>query len=283
MERTYSFGERKNLVGILSNPENRSEEQCHPLIMILNAGFVHRCGPFRMNTELANTLSKSGFTVFRFDLAGIGDSEKPAEDSRSYKKRNLDDVGEAIEFLTSKTDIEKIIIIGLCTGADLAHRALVKYSQITSAVLMDGYGYPTTRFHVNRYSPVIMTPTRLLRALNKLSKKLIFSKKENNEYQKAEAYIWELPDRKQYIKDMQNNHKAKKKQLYIFSGGVKDYYNYQQQFYDGFKRYDFINDVTVKYLESSDHTYILLEQRNKLFNIVTEWLIEHEKTSTTKY
>ena len=277
MESIYTFGKKNNLVGFLSSPDKTTGMEQLPLVLILNAGVVHRAGPFRMNTELARTLAKSGYPVFRFDLAGIGDSEKVVADARHYKQRNLDDVGEAIQFLSEKLGHENIVVTGLCTGADLSHRALVKYPQVCNAILMDGYGYPTGRFYVKRYLPVSLDLKRLFSASFRILKKLFPSSSEKLSTQGVDTYIWELPPKEQYIEEMQQIHQDAKKQLYIYSGGVKEYYNYQQQFYEGFNQYSFVDDVTVEYLEATDHTYILLEHRARLFKIVLDWLATHVK------
>ena len=43
-------------------------------VVLLNAGLIHRSGPFRLYTRLARKLAKSGYIVLRFDLPGIGDA-----------------------------------------------------------------------------------------------------------------------------------------------------------------------------------------------------------------
>ncbi|HEY5972738.1 MAG TPA: hypothetical protein VIT22_12400, partial [Pseudoxanthomonas sp.] len=44
-------------------------------VVLLNAGLIHRVGPFRLYVRLARELAESGFDVLRFDLPGIGDGQ----------------------------------------------------------------------------------------------------------------------------------------------------------------------------------------------------------------
>ena len=154
MEKAYLFGEQKNLLGVLSDPNSSSIDKNLPIIIILNSGLVHHVGPFRMSVDISRILTPLGYRVFRFDLSGIGDSKKRAQDSMLSTERNLSDVGETIEFLKNKYTECKFITLGLCTGADLAHRSAVKYKEVIGTIMLDGYAYPTTRHYLGRYSPM---------------------------------------------------------------------------------------------------------------------------------
>lgn len=71
---------------------------------------------------------------------------------------------------------------------------------------------------------------------------------------------------------MQQLHDGGVRQLYVYTGGVKNYYNYANQFHDCFRGYDFAGDVEVKYLEHVDHTFILISYRAHLFDLTKSWL-----------
>ena len=71
MDKAFLFGEKQNLVGILSEPDNQRESNDKPLVLILNSGLVHRPGPLRVNKEFSLYLAEQGFASFRFDLSGI--------------------------------------------------------------------------------------------------------------------------------------------------------------------------------------------------------------------
>ncbi len=273
MDKAFLFGEKQNLVGILSEPESEQQNQDRPLVLILNSGLVHRPGPLRMNKEFSLYLAEAGFASFRFDLSGIGDSEKLASNSQSFKDRNLQDVGEAIEFIKEKVAPAKIIVMGLCTGADLAHRAAVKYEDITGSILLDGYGYPTRRFYIKRYAPILASPKRMLGLIGRIMMKFLpVGRKSGSGESGADAYYWELPDKQDYIDDMESLHNKGNKHLYIYTSGVREYYNYAQQFVDTFNSHAFCSDVEVEYFAYSDHIYALLEQRNKAFLAMTNWI-----------
>ena len=270
VEKTFLFGKNRNLIGILSQPsENNISER--PVVLILNAGLVHRPGPFRINTELSREIMKEGYTVLRFDQSGIGDSEKIPQDRRTYAERNLDDVGEALDCIKEKCGDKKVIVIGLCTGADYAHKAASKYDVITGAVLLDGYGYPTTKFYIKRYLPILFAPKRIFNLLLKLLSKVLPFIKTTGE-NGVEAYFWELPPKNSYIEDMERLSKNNTRHLYVYTGGVIEYYNYENQFHDAFKEHDFRKTVDVIYNGASDHTYILQSHRMKLFKDIKNWI-----------
>jgi hypothetical protein len=43
-------------------------------VILFNAGFIHRSGPFRLHARLSRQLADAGHAAFRFDAPGIGDS-----------------------------------------------------------------------------------------------------------------------------------------------------------------------------------------------------------------
>jgi len=274
MEKTFLFGEKNNLVGISSEPHGTVLREGKPFIIILNAGLVHHPGPFRMNKEFSMLLSDNGYASFRFDTSGVGDSKMRVMDNMLAKDRNLSDVGEAIAYVQEKFEPSGIIIIGLCTGADLAHRAAIKYSEVSGAILLDGYGYPTNRFYFKRYAPILISPKRMFNVLYRVVLRVlpVGGKDKCQAESGVEAYYWELPNKQDYIADMGQMFNEGKKHLYVYSSGVSEYYKYENQYADAFSAYPFSSAVTVKHLVYSDHVYTLLEQRNNLFEIMLGWI-----------
>ena len=148
MEHAYAFGSSAQLVGILTDATPALSSNGLPIILLLNAGLKHRVGPFRLHVDLARELAGLGFPVFRFDLSGIGDSNSHKDD-RSREDQILSDIQEAMTFVSSHKGINKFIVMGLCTGADNAHKISLRDERVSGAVFLDGYCYPTAGYYLS--------------------------------------------------------------------------------------------------------------------------------------
>jgi len=56
-ETAYNFGAQGNLVGIATTPAADASRTDLPAVLLLNAGLVHRVGPYRLYTDLARRLA----------------------------------------------------------------------------------------------------------------------------------------------------------------------------------------------------------------------------------
>ena len=99
-EQIIQFSKRRGLVGVVSMPGSNNNPDKKPAVLILNAGLVHRVGPYRMHTVLARRLAEMGHLVFRFDLSNIGDSQNSNADL-PYREQTIQDVKAAMD--SSKT------------------------------------------------------------------------------------------------------------------------------------------------------------------------------------
>jgi len=148
-ERPVFFGSRHRLFGILHRPSPdvaRSERSNLaaprgdlPGIIMLNAGCVHRMGAHRLYVQLARRWARLGFSVLRLDLSGIGDSPAAdgCEENLTYPRDRLHDVEEAMAYLRVEASLNKFILIGLCSGADIAFQLGFKGSGIAGVVMMN--------------------------------------------------------------------------------------------------------------------------------------------------
>tara|TARA_R110001599_G_C12118197_1_gene648638 strand:- start:6 stop:755 length:750 start_codon:yes stop_codon:yes gene_type:complete len=87
--------------------------------------------------QLANLLSRKGYTVMRFDYPGTGDSYGEGKDI-SYKEW-LEQAQSALDFLKNETKYEHIHLIGLRLGALVAAELAEKNACIKKLVLWDPY------------------------------------------------------------------------------------------------------------------------------------------------
>lgn len=136
-ETIATFGKTRSLVGILTHPENRSNEDL-PAVIMLNSGILHRVGPGRLYVKMARALAARGFRVLRFDLSGIGDSRNSDEEG-SFDERTADELDQAMNYLGAEFQAQNFILTGICSGAKIAYDAQCRDSRVVGAVPINMY------------------------------------------------------------------------------------------------------------------------------------------------
>ena len=135
-EEAVLFGETKSLVGILTEPANLHPQQPRPAVILLNPGIVHRVGPGRIYVNIARTLAKMGFVVFRFDFSGIGDSPV-RQDNLPFEKSAVSDAQQAMDALQSERGIDQFILLGGCSGAVISMETAGCDPRVLGAILIN--------------------------------------------------------------------------------------------------------------------------------------------------
>jgi dienelactone hydrolase len=138
-EEAVQFGGKTALLGIISGPMNRAARNSLGVIL-LNAGGLHRVGPNRLYVNLARRLAELGFVALRFDFAGFGDSE-PRSENIPFSRGAVSDVRAAMDFLTTTTGLERFILVGICSGAEVSFEVAQQDTRVAGAVLINGRGY----------------------------------------------------------------------------------------------------------------------------------------------
>ncbi len=268
-EVIHNYGADNNLNGIASIPENINKKAA---VLLFNAGVLHKVSAFDINIAFKKTLSDEGALVFRFDLSGMGDSLK-ASQNLTLEEQIMCDLSQTMDMLEDKYNIHEFIVIGLCTGADNAHKISALDQRVMGVVWLDGYAYPTAEFkklNTARHLKAAMKPDKLFRFI----KRKIF--KPNDVVSNAEDnYVWKLPDKEKYRAEMKKIFERGCKSLYFYSGGVNDYYLYENQFYDSFKGEDFLTSIDVEYNCDADHLYVIKRHRFAMLLRLTAWVEKH--------
>lgn len=276
IERAYNFGPGKSLVGIWTEPAGFVDARSVPVTLCLNAGLLHRVGPSRLYVQLCRRLAALGYPTFRFDFSGIGDSDGLG-DGLAYEARMVRDVKAAMDFLATRFGAARFIPLGLCSGADAAHRTAVADQRVTAAVFLDGYVYPTLGYYRRRYGRQLFNPKKWLSVAARLWTA------SNPVSADETAYRLDLggcfPPRHQVQRDLEQLVERGVRLLYVYSGGFENYYNYHEQFRDTFRGVDFADRLRVDYLVDVDHTFILESDRRCLIDLVTAWMREHDKAN----
>jgi dienelactone hydrolase len=142
MESTVSFksGETE-LRGILHTPDRERREVG---VVLLCPGYKHRVGQNRLYIRIARNLSTEGYYVLRFDFHGLGESEGEIERCMFGEFWRFVQTGgfvsdtlAAVDFLKTKTDVSRVVLMGLCGGAITGLIAGAREPRVDGLVLMN--------------------------------------------------------------------------------------------------------------------------------------------------
>jgi pimeloyl-ACP methyl ester carboxylesterase len=143
-EEAVLFGDAGRLSGVITDPAPGGAIPNAPAAVLLHAGRIHRVGPNRTYVSLARALAASGFTVLRFDLSGIGESDARRDDT-PFREAEMQDVAEALDFLESARGINRFVLMGLCSGGSLSAIYAIYDDRVSGAVLINIERYPISR------------------------------------------------------------------------------------------------------------------------------------------
>jgi pimeloyl-ACP methyl ester carboxylesterase len=234
-------------------------------------------GPFRMSVEIAEEIAKLSILALRIDQSGKGESPLRAGLSPADAARlDFDDAfGHLQQF-----GVERVVLIGLCSGAFDALRIAEEREHVCGLVLLDGYVERTLMWHVHHHSARIR---RLLaRGPFGVIRRIVASP-GNVSPEPPETILTDNRDLK-----LLAQYPAYKaflgrggKLLSIYSGGFY-LYNHQGQLsrYLGPRLAKL--GLTEVFFKDADHVYTLVAHRVRLIEAIRSWMIsEYEESSST--
>ena len=279
-EKVLTFGEGNQLVGVVTEPEGQKKIEDAPAVLILHSGMHHHVGPFRLHVVTARRLADCGYTVFRFDVAGMGDS--PARKDTGYDAdRTIADIRSAMDALTQKKGTRRFVMMGLCTGANNAHKVAVVDDRVDGCVFLSGYSYPTWQFYIRRYGAIVLNPGSAMSAVLKRVRNAGGIKTTgdvttvNRGARTSDGFHWwVLPPKHKTRSDFVKLVDRGVNMLFVFSGAESRRYNYNKQMEHSFPSVDFKGYLKVLINKDAHHAYLLSTDRDKLIKQVSHWLNE---------
>ena len=232
-EQGVVFGQYENLVGVLrSATGSSSSTRSDTAVLILTPGMLHSAGPFRLHRNLSKDLAMSGIPSLRFDLSGIGESLAigSTEDSLS---RAATEISWAIDFLHEQLGVERVVCFGLCSGADDALFAAQRDHRIVGLYSLDGCGYRTPKFHLNKVLRHVLPKVVSVRKWRAKLSGLFAANRQPPSLQIG-TDIREFPSQHAAEQQIEEMTARDIRMHFLYTGGVRDYYNYQDQFFDMF-------------------------------------------------
>jgi dienelactone hydrolase len=260
-EHACRFGRADHLIGMAGLPVATAGRIG---VIVLNAGLVHRIGPFRLHVEMTRRLNARGYPTLRFDLSTVGDSSA-SRVSLSREQQVCSDVSDAIALLREQAGCTRVVLVGLCSGAQNAHLVAHANAAVAGAIFLDGYAYRSLGFRLRHYLPRLLSPARVMRHL----KRRLRPADAGDE----SGFRVEFPPQARVRGELAGMLERGLKLCFIFSGGASGYFNHRRQFAECYGRKLAAHPgVRVHFLPEADHTYVLVDDRKRLLDTIERWL-----------
>jgi pimeloyl-ACP methyl ester carboxylesterase len=276
-ERAIRFGSNA-MVGVLTEPDKDQGLAGAPAVLFLNAGLLHRVGACRFHVRTARALAPAGFTSLRFDFSGNGDSE-PRKDGMSFEQAAVAEAQEAMSYLEKTRGAKSFVLIGLCSGADMAYETALVDKRVEAIGQLDAYVYRTWRFYVHRYGPRLLRAQSWRNILTRNVRRLLKARQggdepggEDEEDKKnlsISPYAREFPPKEKVaagLKVLVN------RGVRLFNFFSNDYYMYRSQYRDCFSDISFRDQLRLEFIPGADHLVSKLSDQQYLVSAMADWV-----------
>jgi pimeloyl-ACP methyl ester carboxylesterase len=277
-ERVAAFGPARSLVGILALPQGDPAPEA-PHVVLLSTGILHRVGTGRLWVRLARALAEAGFTSLRFDYSGIGDSDR-RKDVGSMREAVERDVGDAIEYLCQTQRAERVVLVGLCSGAYDALLVGQDDPRVVGAVMIDMPGpFGTWRHTFHHLLARALRPASWRNPLRKLrhySQELLATPPATAP-DDDEGYVFgsRSVEARERMHAQLLRLLARGVRLHVvFTAGLEENYNHRTQFRTTFPEAARHPRLSYAWFPAADHGFSVRAERSRLLDGIVRWARE---------
>jgi len=268
-QQVCNFGTNGHLLGILSTPDEDVRIPDAPIALILNAGIVHRIGPFRLNVDIARHLAECGFSTLRMDLSGLGDSG-PRTGKLDIENRAELDATDAMTFLQQETGVNEFVIVGLCSGAYNAHCVAVRDQRVVGGVFMDGIVFRTFGYFLRHNLARVFRPRFWRNAVKRrFYQPAVTTEAGGASLAESEFFSSDLSKDK-IVNDLTGLMDRGVQMLFMYTDGYDDICG-RSQFREMYGLRPDEGQLQVEYYPKSEHTFRLTENRKAACERVSNW------------
>lgn len=269
-ERVFRYGENNRGLGMLTLP---IQSDVAPIVVMLNAGLLHRAEPYRLNVEACRLLSEIGYISLRVDISGKGDTP-PRENLTNRDSVTLDwkFIKKALEQEFGKRNI---IIFGLCSGADNGIKLAAIDEDVVGLILLDPISRQDAGFARRCLINKITNAYKWVSLPRSLYKKIARKFGSNTGGSMSPTALRDEP----YESDMQQCFEGlvarKGRILAVFTGHALTHYNQKGQFCRAMNIGGLDSICQEVFWPNASHLYLLQVHRDKLLNRLKDWGTQH--------
>lgn len=270
-ERALKFGKTASLAGVLTEPTGGTTDPERPGVLFLNSGILHHTGASRLYVKAARALAEDGFTCLRFDFSGVGDSE-PRKDTLPFAKAAVVEGREAMDFLQEGRGFKRFILMGLCSGADMAYHIALADERVVGLAKIDAWAYRTKNWYVRHYGPKVLSLKQWTHSIKvRVEEKAGGGGDEDRSMYESPEYRRVFPPREEVAEGLQTLMGRGVRLYYYFTGDQPEHINSGDQYAESFPEVDFGDRLTVDYDASSNHTVTGLKHQEDFTEAFRRW------------
>jgi pimeloyl-ACP methyl ester carboxylesterase len=276
-ERALKFGKTASLAGVLTEPTGGASAPDRPGVIFLNSGILHHTGASRLYVKIARRLAADGFTSLRFDFSGVGDSEA-RKDTLPFAKAAVVEGREAMDFLQEGRGMKSFILMGLCSGADMAYHIALADERVAGLAKIDAWVYSTRRAVVRHYVPRVLSLRQWRHSIRVRLEGRRARAGQSPQDPSASLYVApeyrrKFPPREEVEDGLRRLTERGVRLYYFFSGDQISVFNYREQYRESFPDVDFRDLLTVDFQPDSDHTVTGLRHQEEVTDAIHRWAV----------
>ena len=253
---TFPF-ENLKLSGAIHFPTNIKDQEKTPAIILVHGFVGSKVGEHRLFVKAARYFSVQGYTVFRFDFSGCGESE--GDYSSVMVTQQIKELQSAIDYVSSYeiVDENEITVIGHSLGGAVSSLTAAVDSRIKKLIL---------------WSPVAR-PFKDITRITGL--KAVQNALQNGKYDYQGFYLSHtfFQDLKQHnpLTDIES---FKGDTLVIHASQDKDVPKENgHDYYTALRKRNTKQKSNILFIENADHTFSSYGYEIQLFELTYEWLV----------
>jgi alpha-beta hydrolase superfamily lysophospholipase len=273
MENTFIIGREHHLVATLTYAQAKDNAPPPFVLLLTNSGVIPRVGPHRINVHLARQFAALGVPSIRYDMSGLGDSLR-ASGTASMMEQWVADARDAMQFAQEQFACTRFVMIGFCSGAEVAYKTALQDERLAGAVLWDLYAYPTLQSRVRAL--IFRARRAVLRVgVQKALAKLGVGAAAAPKAPTARVQTFEpskIPEAQEFAADLKSLAQRGTAVLVLHCGGEPEWYNYRGQFDATLGRLGLRGQVDFDFLEQTDHLLTREAAQRMFIQTITQWL-----------
>lgn len=266
-EKLFRYGEGGRGFSILTSPEH---DDGSPIVVMLNAGLLHRAEPYRLNVLAARRLATLGYHCVRVDLSGKGDT--PPREGLSNRESVALDWKYLREGLERQFGPRSLVIMGLCSGADNGVKLAAADESIRGLILLDLRSPVDAGFRLRQVTAKMLRLRTWLHLPAILKRRLLPTTSRDGQW-KNDLRDHPRPDELRLC--AQNLLRSDGRMLMVFTSQATGCYNDQGQFVRAMGITGLDRICREYFWPEVDHLYPVEAHRERLLVAIEHWAAEH--------